>query len=129
MTASLYIHIPFCAANEGGGTCDYCDFFSVAVDTQKNAALLDSFIEVLLNDIEEQIAFFNVDYIPTIYIGGGTPSVLGAKRIERLLSGLQKLVSAIKTADTNTIGDIKTSPISRRETLCCLLNWERPSRN
>ena len=91
MTASLYVHIPFCVANNGGGVCDYCDFFSVAVDTKKDTALLDSFIEILLNDIEEQIAFFNVDYIPTVYIGGGTPSALGAKRIERLLSGLQKL--------------------------------------
>ena len=85
MTASLYIHIPFCAVK-----CDYCDFFSVPV--QNDNCLLDLYIDALLFDIGKQIDFFAVDCVPTVYIGGGTPSVLGAKRMKRLLSGLQTVL-------------------------------------
>jgi oxygen-independent coproporphyrinogen-3 oxidase len=90
MTASLYLHIPFCAS-----LCDYCDFYSVSVNEQQNT-LMDSFIEAVLGDIKHQCAFFSVDHVPTVYIGGGTPSVLGAARIERLLAGLRVLLESMK---------------------------------
>jgi oxygen-independent coproporphyrinogen-3 oxidase len=92
MTASLYIHIPFCA-----NLCDYCDFYSIAVNEQHNT-LMDSFIGAVLGDVKDQFAFFNVDHVPTVYIGGGTPSVLGAARIERLLAGLRTLLEPMKKA-------------------------------
>ena len=90
MTASLYIHIPFCA-----GLCDYCDFFSVSVDAVNDSDLMDSFIGAVLGDVEDQLAIFGVGHVPTVYIGGGTPSVLGASRMERLLAGLQALLVPI----------------------------------
>jgi oxygen-independent coproporphyrinogen-3 oxidase len=90
MTASLYIHIPFCAS-----LCDYCDFYSIAVNEQHNT-LMDSFVDALLGDVKDQLAFFGVDYVPSVYIGGGTPSVLGAARMERLLAGVQTLLEPIK---------------------------------
>ncbi|MDR2476772.1 MAG: coproporphyrinogen III oxidase family protein [Treponema sp.] len=89
MESSLYIHIPFCA-----GACDYCDFYSVPVRSAKNAGdqapggRMDVFIDSLLADIEDQFQFFGVEHVPTVYMGGGTPSVLGAARMERLLSRL-----------------------------------------
>jgi oxygen-independent coproporphyrinogen-3 oxidase len=95
MTASLYIHIPFCAS-----LCDYCDFFSVPVNAQNDVnvinTFIDNFINNLLTDIEEQFALFGVDHVPTAYIGGGTPSVLGAARMERLLAGLWALLKPLK---------------------------------
>jgi len=81
---SLYIHIPFCAS-----LCDYCDFFSIAkdgVDTSR----IDAFLEAVITDINYQINFFDVKDISTVYIGGGTPSVLG-KRIGVLLDALNKI--------------------------------------
>ncbi|MDR0290888.1 MAG: radical SAM family heme chaperone HemW [Treponema sp.] len=90
MTASLYIHIPFCSS-----LCAYCDFFSVT-SSETDASLLDAFINALLCDIKEQIALFNVDHVPTVYIGGGTPSVLGAARTSRLLDGIQTLLEPMK---------------------------------
>ena len=91
MTSSLYIHIPFCA-----NSCDYCDFFSVPINIENNVNFIDTFIDALLGDIEDQFAFFGVDYVPTVYMGGGTPSVLGAARIERLLAGLRALLKPMK---------------------------------
>jgi len=92
MTASLYLHIPFCAS-----LCDYCDFYSIAVNEQQNT-LMDSFVDAVLGDIKYQCAFFGVEHVPTVYIGGGTPSVLGAARVERLLAGLRVLLEPMKKA-------------------------------
>jgi oxygen-independent coproporphyrinogen-3 oxidase len=92
MNASLYIHVPFCA-----GACDYCDFYSVAIrpfDPQGDKAdpRLDAYIERLLAEAEETLRTFQAECVPSLYIGGGTPSVLGALRMEKLLSGLKDIL-------------------------------------
>jgi oxygen-independent coproporphyrinogen-3 oxidase len=82
---SLYIHIPFCAV-----FCDYCDFYSLALSPGDER--LDRYIEALLSDAEKQLFLFHPGHISTIYIGGGTPSLLGAARVRRLLRGLDALL-------------------------------------
>jgi oxygen-independent coproporphyrinogen-3 oxidase len=94
MTASLYIHIPFCTQK-----CDYCDFYSLPVAANScTPALMDSYIEAVLGDIEDQIRLFRADNIPSVYMGGGTPSALGAKRITRLLSSIKTLLTGMNAA-------------------------------
>ena len=89
MIASLYIHVPFCRQK-----CDYCDFYSVPVTPDTDSqALMDSYIDAVLDDIEDQINLFGVNGIPSVYIGGGTPSVLGEKRVTRLLSSVKTLLT------------------------------------
>ena len=80
--ASLYIHIPFCSSK-----CDYCDFFSVTI--KENDSLIDEFINAVAEDVNYQIKYFDIKEIPTVYIGGGTPSALGEK-IDILLNALKK---------------------------------------
>jgi oxygen-independent coproporphyrinogen-3 oxidase len=81
---SLYIHIPFCAS-----FCDYCDFYSVKKE-EVSKGYIRKFLNSLIEDIKKQIECFNIVDIPTAYIGGGTPSVLG-KDINILLDGLNKI--------------------------------------
>jgi len=83
-TASLYIHIPFCES-----FCDYCDFYSITVKNL-NEDYIESFITAIISDIKFQIEYFDINEIPFVYIGGGTPSVLGAK-ISRLFDALKKI--------------------------------------
>jgi oxygen-independent coproporphyrinogen-3 oxidase len=85
---SLYIHIPFCAPNNRG-RCDYCDFYSTADENLQNN-YIDAFIGAVIVDVEYQIKYFNVSEIPTVYIGGGTPSVLG-RCIGVLLEAFKKI--------------------------------------
>jgi oxygen-independent coproporphyrinogen-3 oxidase len=83
--ASLYIHVPFCA-----GACDYCDFYSLPAGAGDDR--LDRYLDLLLGDAESLLGEGAWD-IPAAYIGGGTPSLLGASGIGRLLRGLGGLWS------------------------------------
>lgn len=75
---SLYIHIPFCSS-----ICDYCDFTKL----QYFSFLATPYIFALIKEIES----FKISHqLETIYIGGGTPSVLSLKELETLLSYLDK---------------------------------------
>ncbi|UTC77873.1 coproporphyrinogen III oxidase family protein [Treponema sp. OMZ 799] len=71
--AGLYIHIPFCLQK-----CNYCDFFSVRADRFKNilSAALSPFVLRLAEDIKIQADKFSISEWDTVYIGGGTPSLL-----------------------------------------------------
>jgi oxygen-independent coproporphyrinogen-3 oxidase len=83
---SLYVHVPFCLS-----FCDYCDFYSVLLKDDP-AALIDAYIDTLLADAEALFGEFPGRRIPTVYIGGGSPSALGAEGISRLLAGLGALL-------------------------------------
>jgi len=82
--ASLYIHIPFCSSK-----CDYCDFYSIAAGSLSDEDI-DTILLTLVKNIKHQIDYFNVKEIPSVYIGGGTPSVLGRK-ISVLINALNNI--------------------------------------
>lgn len=72
MIKSVYIHIPFCTS-----ICTYCDFPKII----KN----ESFIDKYLIELEKEIKLnYKNELIETIYIGGGTPTSLNLKQLEKL---------------------------------------------
>ena len=86
----LYLHIPFCRAK-----CAYCDFYSLAHSEGK----MDAYLRALENHLQE-VALTAVNHtVDTIYIGGGTPSYLGAKRIIHLLQTVKKYYHVAKDAE------------------------------
>jgi len=76
----VYVHVPFCRAK-----CDYCDFASAAVGEAPDGALLDGFVTGVAAEWERERAAHDVRRLHTLYLGGGTPSLLGPDRLERLL--------------------------------------------
>lgn len=78
----IYIHIPFCRAK-----CGYCDFYSVPLaDTD----WLEKYTRGLAVEIEQRASFYDGKPIRTIYLGGGTPSLLTPTQIEKLLTKLDQ---------------------------------------
>lgn len=70
----LYLHIPFC-----NGKCAYCDFYSAFT----NEELLDSYLTALIREIKQWGGKINRP-IDTIYLGGGTPSLLNHRLVPLL---------------------------------------------
>lgn len=85
---SLYIHIPFCKSK-----CIYCDFYSETT-AFCNESIPDNYIEAILKESEELRIKYSIDNWKTIYVGGGTPSLLMEKQIETLFNQLRKNVSS-----------------------------------
>lgn len=86
----VYIHLPFCA-----GKCSYCDFYSLAGQEDK----MDKYQAALIRHLEEAAPQLASYYIDTIYFGGGTPSLYGAKRICALFDTLKRTAKVLKTAE------------------------------
>ena len=78
----LYVHIPFCIRK-----CNYCDFASLGGSFDEH---IDAYIDRLLSEAEEYRENEKVK-IDTLYFGGGTPSLLSPKRLERILLPLSDI--------------------------------------
>ncbi len=75
---SLYIGIPFCPS-----TCAYCSFTSYPLGVWKNR--VDDYLDALEKEIDYTAQKFYHKKLNSIYIGGGTPTTLNAKQLDRLL--------------------------------------------
>jgi oxygen-independent coproporphyrinogen III oxidase len=83
----IYVHVPFCRAK-----CDYCDFASVPVavgagrrEEAEAARRLEQYVDGVAAEWERERAAHDVRRLHTLYLGGGTPSLLGPDLLERLL--------------------------------------------
>ena len=75
---NIYIHIPFCLRK-----CQYCDFYSISHNKETEEKYIDVLAEKILSQRTEE-------EINTIYVGGGTPSVLCEKSFEKIFNALKK---------------------------------------
>jgi oxygen-independent coproporphyrinogen-3 oxidase len=78
----LYLHIPFCRHK-----CGYCDFNAYAGQD----ALMPAYVDALLRELEAARQEHAFGRLGTVYLGGGTPSLLSAELCARLLQGLWDL--------------------------------------
>jgi oxygen-independent coproporphyrinogen-3 oxidase len=91
-TLGLYVHIPWCVRR-----CPYCDFNS----HQAAAALPEpAYLAALLADLEQELAALGRPRpISSVFIGGGTPSLLQAATIAELLEGIARRAPLAETAE------------------------------
>ncbi|MGD0339977.1 MAG: radical SAM family heme chaperone HemW [Bacteroidota bacterium] len=78
--SGLYIHIPFCERK-----CIYCDFYSV-----DKKSSIDRFLEALETEIASTASIAGENKFGTIFIGGGTPSLLTPAQLEKIFHVLSK---------------------------------------
>lgn len=81
---SLYVGIPFCPS-----TCLYCSFTSYPIGIYRNKT--ERYLEALIRELEFCAGVYGNKRLCTIYIGGGTPTALSAKQLDRLLLRISQL--------------------------------------
>ena len=96
---SLYVHVPWCVR-----TCPYCDFNSHEPRAQTGAGAngeipADAFVDAALRDLELALPMVWGRPVHTVFFGGGTPSLLPAPAVERLISGIRARVRLIPDAE------------------------------
>ena len=112
--AGLYIHIPFCTQK-----CIYCDFLSGT-----NLSLRSHFVDALIAEMDYYLDFFAEDKMRTIYLGGGTPSLLSVAELKRIYDAIVKRwdISSVEefTIECNPddlsieyLQELKSLPINR----------------
>ena len=117
MDAALYIHIPFCVRK-----CSYCDFYSVKAEDSK----VTHFVNMLTKEIGLYAENSGIgDFIfKTLYLGGGTPSILTSRQIASLfdvirdsfrLSANAEISIEVnpETVDVNMLTDYRETGINR----------------
>ena len=78
--AGLYLHIPFCRK-----ACHYCNFhFST------DLSYVDSMVSAICSEIEFTSDYLEGDSIDSVYFGGGTPSLLDVRQLNKILSKIHE---------------------------------------
>lgn len=91
----LYVHIPFCIQK-----CKYCDFISFDNCPHRQ----DAYVDALIRQMQE----YRGAQIDTVFIGGGTPTVLKSENLERLLVALQNCFDILPDAEFTVEANPKT---------------------
>ncbi len=73
---SLYVHIPFCTLK-----CSYCDFNSYAGLEE----LVEPYVDALIAEMGLWSDFARERHVPTVFFGGGKPSLLPIEQVERIV--------------------------------------------
>ena len=81
---SLYIHVPWCVKK-----CPYCDFNS---HNSPQDIPEEAYVDALIRDLEQEVPLIWGRSVQTIFIGGGTPSLLSAEAYDRLFSAIRALL-------------------------------------
>lgn len=90
--SGVYLHIPFCRSR-----CSYCDF---ATEVYQNAESVERYVDALCKEISSpKSKIQNPNAIDSIYFGGGTPSLLTAKQVDRILQTIRNQFSITSDAE------------------------------
>lgn len=113
-TLGLYIHIPFCASK-----CAYCDFYSLPGDAD-----FKRYADALILHMEDYSAAASDRVIDSVFIGGGTPTVMPPKQLARIIEGVYSNFTVLDnaeftveanpaTVDTRTLRALRRSGVNR----------------
>ena len=108
---ALYIHIPWCVKK-----CPYCDFNSHELPMDTQLSMYDEYVDALLSDAAMQQPLTQAREISSIFIGGGTPSLLPIAQYQRLFTGLRnifKFADGIEVTMEANPGTLEHAPFAQ----------------
>src|SRR2546425_6658938 len=109
MYAGIYIHIPFCRSR-----CSYCDFATGMYESE----LAARYVHAVVSEIAAWREVEEPRHVDTIYLGGGTPSLLTPAQIEQILTAVRSRFKVVEGAEVTmemNPGDGGSSAASKRE--------------
>ena len=100
-TLSMYLHVPFCATR-----CGYCDFNTYTAGELGSTASPDSWYAAALAEIDLAAAVLRARgddrLVSTVFVGGGTPSMMGAEKLGGLLARIDSRLGLAPGAEVTT---------------------------
>jgi oxygen-independent coproporphyrinogen-3 oxidase len=105
---AVYVHVPFCTTK-----CHYCDFYSLA----GHLGEADRFLDALEREIAIQTAQMGRPTPQTVFIGGGTPTLMSADQLERLLTILSAAMDPRRIVEFTVEGNPNTFSPDRARVL------------
>ena len=84
---AIYIHVPFCKAK-----CRYCDFVSGPGTDEE----IDAYVDALVSEIRAAKDEYSKFHVTSIYMGGGTPSILSTAQFEKIVKALEETFGLVR---------------------------------
>ena len=98
---SVYIHVPFCTTR-----CGYCDFNTYTAGELGSSSSPDSWLDAALREIDMAATVLAASGVrrtaSTVFVGGGTPSLLGARKLVTLLQAVDHAIGLAPDAEVST---------------------------
>ena len=107
----LYIHIPFCKQK-----CNYCDFYSLGCSEDK----IPEYIDALCTHIKRESHLYKDYQIDTIFLGGGTPSLISEKDFDKLALTVKKHLNVTQNAEFSI--EVNPGTLTKSKLECYLKN-------
>jgi oxygen-independent coproporphyrinogen-3 oxidase len=92
----VYVHVPFCLTR-----CGYCDF-NTYTPAELGGVNPDAWLRVLRSELEMAAARLGAPTVQTVFVGGGTPSLLGPERLAAVLESLRDNFELASDAEVST---------------------------
>jgi putative oxygen-independent coproporphyrinogen III oxidase len=93
----IYVHVPFCASR-----CGYCDFNTYTAAELGSASSPDAWLAAVRREIDRARTRVGDRPVDTVFVGGGTPSLIGAERLGSVLGAVREAFGLAENAEVTT---------------------------
>jgi putative oxygen-independent coproporphyrinogen III oxidase len=94
---AVYVHVPFCASR-----CGYCDFNTYTAGELGSGASREDYADTVRQELQMAKKAINPEKVDTVFVGGGTPTLLSADDLGRILSGIDDTWGLAADAEITT---------------------------
>jgi oxygen-independent coproporphyrinogen-3 oxidase len=94
---AVYVHVPFCASR-----CGYCDFNTYTASELGGGAGREDYAETVLSELRLAAKAINPEKVDTVFVGGGTPTLLDADDLARIVEGIHQAWGLAPDAEITT---------------------------